>query len=493
MKKIKDNNAKQEISTNIAEVHVEKTKEEKKASKLNLLKNFFVHIKIFLIAKTVEEAKYRKKIENKLVKQIKPAVIFGGIAITICLSLFIIWGGLAPLDSAAIAEGVIIVSGNHKTIQHLEGGIIEEIFVKEGQIVKKNDNLIKLSDTSAKASVQVILSQLRFAMALEKRLIAEEQNDDDIDFNDAVLDAKDKEVQVLLKNQKALFNLNKKALQVQMDVYNQRVLQKNEEIHAYEAKLEAITSRLAIAKEQFDITNELYKKGLESKTRLLHFQERYEELEGEMHSIKASIARAKEEIYETDLHKVHAENDFKQKTAEKYRENHVRVLELAHKLQYAQDVLDRTMIKAHNAGMITGLEYHTIGGVIQQGGKVMDIVPQDDKLIIEAYVLPQFIESVYVGLEAKVQLNAYKSRLVPRILGKVIYVSADRFINQNNGQSFYTIKVELDEDSIKSVNTDIKLYPGMPVTVFIVKGTRTFLQYIISPIVDSFHKAFKEA
>ena len=490
MKEVKEHNVDQETGVKIIEISVE---EEKKLSKFKLIKHFFAHLKRFLVAKTAEEARYRKKIEAKLVNQIKPAVIFGSITIGICLSFFVIWGGLAPLDSAAVAEGAIIVSGNHKTIQHLEGGIIEEILVKEGQIVKEGDNLIKLSDTAAKTNVQVILSQLRFAMALEKRLIAEEQNADDIDFSDAILDSKDTEVQMLIKNQKALFDLNKKALRVQMDVYTQRVLQKNEEINAYEARLEAVTSRLTIAKEQYNITNGLYKKGLESKTKLLHFQERYEELEGEMHSVKASIAKAKEEIYETDLHKVHVENDFKQKTAEKYRENHVRVLELQQKLQYAQDILDRTIIKAPSAGMVTGLAYHTIGGVIQQGAKVMDIVPQDDKLIIEAYILPQFIESVYVDLEAKVQLNAYKSRLVPRILGKVIYVSADRFVNQNNGQSFYTIKVELDEESMKSVNTDIKLYPGMPVTVFIVKGTRTFLQYMISPIIDSFHKAFKEA
>ncbi|MDJ1305698.1 MAG: HlyD family type I secretion periplasmic adaptor subunit [Candidatus Midichloria sp.] len=472
---------------------IEGVVEDKKEDKIHPIKTFFDNTKRFLIAKTAEEARYRKKIESKLVKQVKPAVIFGGIAIGICISFFVIWGGLAPLDSAAVAEGTIIVSGNHKTIQHLEGGIIEEIFVEEGQTINEGDNLIKLSDTSAKSTVQVMLSQLRFAKALEKRLIAEEQEDNKVDFNDPILDISDPEVEVLIKNQKALFDLNKKALRVQMDVYNQRILQKNEEINSHEARLEAITSRLAIAKEQFNITNDLYKKGLESKTRLLHFQERYEELEGEMHSVKAFIAKAREEICETDLHKVHAENDFKQKTAEKYRENHVHVLELEQKLQYAKDILERTMIKAPNAGMVTGLAYHTIGGVIQQGAKVMDIVPQDDKLIIEAYVLPQFIESLYVGLEAKVQLNAYKSRLVPRILGKVTYVSADKFVNQSNGQSFYTIKIELDEESMKSVNTDIKLYPGMPVTVFIVKGTRTFLQYMMSPIVDSFHKAFKEA
>ena len=125
----------------------------------------------------------------------------------------------------------------------------------------------------------------------------------------------------------------------------------------------------------------------------------------------------------------------------------------------------------------------------------MDIVPQNDELIVECYIDPKDIESIYVGLDAKVQLNAYKARLVPRIAGTVTYVSADKFDRQTadgRGSSFYLAKVKLSQKSIASVNTDIKLYPGMPVAVFIVKGTRTFLEYIISPIRDSFHKAFKE-
>ena len=470
-------------------VDVENDEGKKRFSLLVKLRD----IKNFLTAKSPEEAKYLKKIESKLVKHVRPAIVFGAIALAVCFGFFVIWGGLAPLDSAAVAEGTIIVRGNHKTIQHLEGGIIEKIFIKEGQLVREGDELIKLSDTSAKASVHVILSQLRFAKALEKRLLAEEQDAEEVDFSDPILDQDDSEVVMLINNQKALFALNRKAKKVQSDVYSQRILQKNEEIKAQEAKLDAVSSSSAIAKEQLAIVEDLHKKGLEAKTRLLSARDRYDQLAGEIHSTKAIIAKAKEEAYEAELHKLNAENDFYQKVAEKYKENRAHVLELEHRLQAAEDVLERTTIKAPSSGMITGLLYHTMGGVIQQGAKVMDIVPQDDKLIVEAYVMPQFIESLYVGLEAKVQLNAYKSRLVPRVLGEVTYVSADKFVNQNTGQAFYNIKVELDEESIESTNTDIKLYPGMPVTVFIVKGSRTFLQYMLSPIVDSFHKAFKEA
>jgi HlyD family secretion protein len=144
------------------------------------------------------------------------------------------------------------------------------------------------------------------------------------------------------------------------------------------------------------------------------------------------------------------------------------------------------------SGEVTDLKYHTIGGVIGAGQKILDIVPNDSNLIIEARVKTQDIESLYPGLVAKVQLTAYKNRLVPRLDGEVIYVSADAVPDQHNGQLHYIARIKINEEQIAQLNAEVKLYPGMPATVFIVKGTRTFLQYLVSPITDSFYKAFKE-
>jgi len=153
--------------------------------------------------------------------------------------------------------------------------------------------------------------------------------------------------------------------------------------------------------------------------------------------------------------------------------------------------VERSEIKSPVDGVVTDMQYHTIGGVIASGHKILDIIPQDGNLIVEAKVKLQDIDSIYPGLLAKVQLGAYKSRLVPRIEGKVIYVSADKSTDQQ-GNSFYITRIEIDEEQFNRLSATIKLHPGMPVTVFIVKGTRTFLEYLISPIRDSFFKAFKE-
>lgn len=502
---INDNDQLQDDTTNNNRV-VEGTLLSKDGAKLPILqwiknskafqnlKSTIHAIKLFLFAQTPDEARYRKKIEENLDKHIRPVVVFGGTIMIIGIAFFIIWGSLAPLDSAVVSEGTIVLSGNRKTIQHLEGGVIEEIYAHDGQTVKNDQELIKLRNTHTMAHVRMILSQLQYAKAFERRLIAEEQSLDTVNYeHDSILDLSTPEVQNLIKNQNDLFALNKKALEIQLDVYNQKTLQKKEEVNGLLASQKAIITRKASAKEQLRISKELYSKGLETKIRMLQLQERYEEIDGQTYSIKATIAKVSEEIAETELHKINALNDYKQKTAEKYKENHMHVLELEQKLQSAEDTLKRATIRATSSGIVMGLQYHTIGGVIPPGSKIMDIVPQNDKLIVEAYVAPQFIENLHIGLAVKVQLNAYKSRLVPRVAGKVTHVSADKFINQNNGQSFYTIKIQLSEESIAKINTDIKLYPGMPVTVFIVRGNRTFLQYLLSPIVDSFHRAFKEA
>lgn len=471
---------------------------EAKAEKAKLIdwgeiKKFFIDAKSFMFAITPEEAKYQHKIEEELHQQIRPAVLFGGLVILITVGFFIVWSGLAPLDSAAMAEGSIVVSGNHKTIQHLEGGVIEQILVEDGQSVQAGQELIILNSTHAKSEANILLSQLRLVKSVEKRLVAEERGDDNIDFSDDVLDTHEQEVQQFIQTQTALFELNKKALRAALEVMDHRIVQFKEDLKSGEANLRSYNAQLLSVKEQLATAQKLFDQGLELKSRVILLQNRVQELEANVHTTKSAIAKCEEQIAESALNKIRTETEYRQKLAQEYKENRSAVLQSEQKYQAVLDVLSRRIIRAPSAGIITGLQYHTIGGVINPGGRVMDIVPQDDKLLVEAMIAPQDIESIRVGLEAKIQLNAYKNRLVPRIAGEVIYVSADRFTDEKSGRSHYIARIEIKEETVHRINSDIKLYPGMPVTVFIVKGTRTFLQYLISPILDSFHRAFKEA
>lgn len=459
---------------------------------------FFKEMKTFMIAETVEEAKYRIHIEKELIQQIKPALIFGGFVMAFVLGFFVVWGGLAPLDSAAIADGHIVVSGNHKTVQHLEGGVIDAILVADGDYVKEGQDLIILNKSHAMARFEITLSQLRFAKALEARLIAEDQNLNAVNFDYPILDIKDPEVRAIVKNQADIFELNKKALEMVYATLDYQIAQNQEKLKGLQSREESLKQRYVLSQKQLQASKELQSKGLETASKLRECQDRVAAMEGEVYSIRASIAEQHEAISEHALKKLRHETDVKQKIVEEYKKNRASVLELEQQLQAAQDVLNRIVIKAPNSGIVTNLQYHTVGGVIQQTGRIMDIVPQDDQLVAEVYVKPQDIESIYLGLETKIQLSAFKTRLVPRVDGKVTYVAADKTPVDPSMQAFrgpetYRVRVEFLPGALEKVNSEIVLYPGMPVTVFIVKGERTFLQYLLSPIMDSFHKAFKEA
>jgi len=454
---------------------------------------YLAQAKKFMFAKTSEDAGYANSIESDLKKTIRSPLKYAFIAIGVGSFFFLIWGGLAPLDSAAIAEGVISLSGNHKTIQHLEGGVIESLNAKDGQEVIAGEALLTLNDSSAKARLQVVKGQLNYALAVGVRLKTEQEGLDHLVYSPTLFDVNDKDFQQVMKTQHNLFLARQQVIRGQRSILNERIAQNQEQIIGLEAQLKSAESQRNSIAGEVASTQDLFKKGLALKPRLLELQRNLDALIGRIGEIQSSIASTKQAISEMQFQILNIDNEFQKEIAAELKENHSNILELTEQYNAAKDVLDRTRIKAPVNGIVTDLQYHTIGGVISPGSKILDIIPQDDKLIIEAKVRTQDIDSIHVGLVTKVQLGAFKSRLVPRLDGKVIYVSADKLVEQQTGMPYYLAKVEIDDSELKSLTADIKLYPGMPVTIFIVKGTRTFLQYLISPIMDSFYKAFKEA
>lgn len=446
----------------------------------------------YMTAKTPQDAGFTDQVTKDLRETIRGPIKFAMTVIAITIGFFVVWGGLAPLDSAAVAEGVIAVSGNHKTIQHLEGGIIESINVKEGQEVKEGDLLMTLSDSSAKAQKQIVESQLIFATATRARLDAEQNGYDMIIWDVDEFDQSNHEVVNIIKNQDNLFRYKREELKANQNIVADRIKQSQEEIIALEARLRSIESQKLSIEEEIKSNEKLMEKGLALKPRVRELQRHMDELIASVVEVKAKIAGANQAISENRLKSINIDNEYYKEISRETKENHSQVLDLTEKYNASVDVLNRTKIKSPSSGIVTDLAYHTVGGVVSPGHKIMDIVPQNEKLIVEAKVRTQDIDSIYPGMIAKIQLGAYKSRLVPRIEGKVIYVSPDKLVDQQSGMPYYLARIEIDESQIKSLTADIKLYPGMPATVFIVKGTRTFLQYIISPIIDSFYKAFKE-
>ena len=287
-----------------------------------------------------------------------------------------------------------------------------------------------------------------------------------------------------------------------MEVYalvlNAQKEQAISEMKSYEHKLEANEKNLKILKEEYKRLKNLLDKNLTTKDRVVATERDIENISGEILSLKSGTAGSNSKIVEADAKKTNYLEEMYVRNSEEFKKNKEALLQLESAYKRAADAHERSIIRSPNDGVVTDLQVHTVGASLPSSSKVMEIIPQDDQLIIEAFVRSQDIDSINPGNEVKIQLNAFKSRTTPRIEGTVTYISADKFDKEMHGtpnlspMGFYKVKIEVTPEEIAKINADIKLVPGMPVTLFIVKGTRTFAGYLYSPIKDSFHKAFKE-
>lgn len=431
--------------------------------------------------------------EAEVSAAIKPAVKFGFIVSAIVLLFFGVWAGFAPLDSAAIATGSVVLNDNRKTVQHLEGGIISEILVEDGDNVVAGQPVIHLNSTSANAQQELLLGQLLTAKAAESRLIAERDSMPRIRFDKMLVTRKnDPKIIELARAQKQLFEARKAALIGQINIQQERIMQYNEKIKGFHAQIVEINKQVALITDETATVSHLLEKGLEQKPRLLALQRKMSELKASESQYSAEIATLKGSITEAQYQMINSQNEYMKDVMTELKDIQQQISDLSEKLNASGDILKRTVITAPQAGKITGLRYHTVGGVITPGSPILDIVPQNDKLIAEVHIQPQDIDVVHEGLAARVMLSAYKSRFVPRLDGTVIKVSADKFTDEKTGQQYYLARIAINEEELLELPDNVSMYPGMPVEAFIVTGGTTFLNYLASPVIDSFRRSFKE-
>ena len=424
---------------------------------------------------------------------LRPTVKVGALILAIFTGIFVLWGVLAGLDSAAIANGTIVVSSSRKTIQHLEGGIVDEIFVKAGDVVKKDQPLVRLRDTLAKARTTISSQGLRVALATQARLAAERDEAESIDFGNLNELAKtDPELERAVKNQNSLFVSRRKSLLGQMAIAQERIDQNMKLIDGLNAQVKSAESQIKLVNEESKMVESLFKKGLATKTKMLAVKRQFHDLEGRRGGYIAQIAKTEEAISEQKQAISNIRNTNIKEVLEELKNNQEKLTNLQQQDHAASDVLKRTVIKAPQSGTVTNVQIHTIGGVIAPGGKLMDIVPNTDEMIVEAKASIKDIDVIYKGMKAKVMLSAYKARFVPRLPGKVIHVSPDRYMDEQTGVPYFKVKVEIPKSAISRLAEDVKMYPGMPAEVFLLTGSSTFFDYLLSPLVDSFRRAFRE-
>ncbi|MDA9392035.1 hemolysin secretion protein D [Bradyrhizobium sp. CCBAU 45394] len=402
------------------------------------------------------------------------------------------WASLAPLESAAIASGVLESESSRKTIQHLEGGIIRKILVSDGDIVRSGQTLIALDDTRAGSEMQSLQGQFWDAAARAARLQAEQQRFERIAIPDALeQDSRQNGVAAAaVSAQQFIFQARMQVHESQLAVIRERRHQVEKEIEGLKAQETATGQRVDIVREELDMVATLVNKGLERRPRLLNLQRELADVEGRRGEIAAQIARAGQVISEQQATLFKLESERQNEIAQSLREAQNQIFQLRERLLAARDQLSRTEVKAPEDGVITDLRVHTAGGVIGAGAPLMDLVPRQDRLIVTARLRPEDIDVVHPGLSAEVHLVPYNQRRVPRLKGTVVHVSADRLLDKRTDQPYYATKIRIEDGQIAA--NDIQIVPGMPVQVFITTGRGTVALYALRPLLDSFRGAFRE-
>lgn len=419
-------------------------------------------------------------------------VLAGAAAAALFLGGFGLWAATAPLDSAAVAEGSVVVEGRRKTVQHLEGGIVGEILVAEGSRVRPGDPLVRLDATQARSVLEGLRSRRDELSAREARLRAELDRAGAIAFPAELLDRPDEpRVAALLAGQRELFAARRDSLGGQINILEQRKAQLDAEVAALRAQIAGGDRQLGHLGQEAEDVRGLVAKGLERKPRLLALEREIARLEASRGEQEALIARALQRRGEADLQIIDLRNRRNEEAAGELREVQAELAELSERLRAAADVLARSTVVAPTAGVVVDLRVHTEGGVVGPGEPILDIVPADEPLLIEAKVRPLDIDSVRVGLPAEVRLTAFKRRTTPTLSGDVVHVSADSLADPHTGAASYVAHVAIDRGELEAAG-GLELHPGMPAEVMIVTGRRTALDYLLAPIEESFARAFRE-
>lgn len=436
---------------------------------------------------------FKNILSNKNVNlNVNKDVRTGFIIIAIFFGGFLLWSVFASIDAAAIAPGKIVVESKRQTIQHLEGGIITKIYVKDGTTVKANDPLIQLSDTHAKVSLDVIQGQLYELLAQRARLEAEIDDLSDIVFPPRLMnEKKNNKIQKLIASQKRIFLTQKKAYDSQIEILKFKITQLDQEIYSFKSQSKSVEKQILLIEEELNAMLFLSKKKLIEKPKILALKREHARLLGNKGEYVGLIAKAKQQIAETRSQMITFKEERHKKTLHELRDTQQKLAQLYEKEKSAKDILKRTVIYAPMGGVVVGLQKHTISGVISPGQPVLDIVPNNAKYVIEARISPLDIDVVHPGLRAKIQFTAFKQRNTPSIEGEVTIVSADILKDEHTGEQFYQVKIDNFQKQLEALKT-LKLYSGMPVQVMIITDNRSPLSYLLSPLKESINHSFRE-
>lgn len=412
-----------------------------------------------------------------------------------CTALVAGVGGLAAstkLSGAVIAPGTLVVDTSVKKIQHPTGGVVAQINVRDGQHVRAGDILVTLDEVVAKSNLAIVTGALDESEGRIARLEAERDDAPAIVFPASLAERRsDPQVAKIISGEESLFRVRNEARLSRKAQLRERVAQLEIEVDALAEQQVAKKREIELINQQLDGVRKLWEKKLTAIDKLIALEREAVRLNGEHGQLVAAAAQAKGKIAEIRLQEIQVDQDFRTQVGTDLRDIQARVTELAERRVANEDTLRHIDIRSPQDGVVHQLAVHTIGGVIGAGDPIMLIVPQADRLMVEANVAPQDIDQLTVGQKAMLRLSAFNQQTTPELEGVLTRISADLATDQRTGLSYYRTRVEISAEELKKLQ-GLSLTPGMPAEVFYATGERTILSYLVKPLMDQLNRAARE-
>ncbi len=418
-------------------------------------------------------------------------MIAGLTVIGIALGGFATWASLAPLDSAVVTQGVVTVESKRKTVQHREGGIVAEVLVREGDAVPAGTILARLQDAGAEAQMATLKDQLDAKTAQRARLLAERDGRDTVTFPETLEGRRaDPKIAEILAREDDRFTQRRATLRGSRDILEARVAQLEAQRDGRSGLETSKQRQLELLRDEIDGLRRLERKGYFATNKLRERERELARMEGEALNEGAGMSQVDKEIGETRLQILQADQKFRDEVVAELIAVEAELKDTGQKLIAARDAVERLAVVAPVAGTVQNLKVPGPGAVVAPGGEVAEIVPDADTLIVEAHVSPRDVDRVFEGQDAALRFTAFNAKTTPVVEGRLKVLSADRDTDQQTREPFYTARVEVPEEQVARLPGEMKA--GMPVEVMLEEGSRTPLQYLVKPLLDSFARSFKE-
>ncbi|MBO9472819.1 HlyD family type I secretion periplasmic adaptor subunit [Shimia sp. R10_1] len=420
---------------------------------------------------------------------------YGCIALLVLVGGFGAWAVGSELAGAIVASGRVEVDRNRQVVQHIDGGVITEIAVDEGDRVEQGQLLLRLDDADLLSELVVTEGELWEVMARRGRLEAERDSASEIIFDPLLMDAGAQSGDVLgfMKGQERLFHARTDSLNKNLEQLGRRIAQIESQIEGVSAQSTALGRQLELIRVELADQQQLLEKGLAQATRVLALQREEASLAGEVGELLAQRAQSEGRITEIEIERIKLETQRREESIATLRDLRYRELELAERRRQLQQKLDRLAIRAPVSGVVYGLSVYALQSVIRPADPLMFIVPQDRPLVAAVQVPTIHVDQVFPGQDVALRFSAFDQRTTPELEGFVVHLSPDAFQNEQTGESFYKAEIELAEGEVEKLPSDVSLLPGMPVDAFLRTSDRSPLTYLTKPLTDYFVKAFRES